>query len=66
MLIEEQVVCYPGAILCGCCLTEAGKKTLGFPVDASNAVNAAVRSLLPLALRHADLSDTYMMALKDP
>ncbi|KAF1818641.1 uncharacterized protein K489DRAFT_384557 [Dissoconium aciculare CBS 342.82] len=36
------VVCWPAALLCGCCATEAGKKTLGFPADSSGAISDAI------------------------
>ncbi|KAF2718784.1 hypothetical protein K431DRAFT_305795 [Polychaeton citri CBS 116435] len=36
------IICWPASIFCGCCCTEAGKKTLGYPADTSQAVSNAI------------------------
>ncbi|KAF6234239.1 hypothetical protein HO173_007659 [Letharia columbiana] len=36
------VICWPGALLCGCCLSDTGKRMLAAPVDSGGAVNNAV------------------------
>ncbi|KAF2138584.1 uncharacterized protein K452DRAFT_234248 [Aplosporella prunicola CBS 121167] len=36
------VVCWPASLLCGCCLTDAGKKMLAAPADTSGAVSNAI------------------------
>ncbi|KAF2862878.1 hypothetical protein K470DRAFT_255406 [Piedraia hortae CBS 480.64] len=42
LLVVMAIFCWPAALLCGCCATELGKKTLGLPSDVSNSLNNCI------------------------
>ncbi|PSK58604.1 hypothetical protein C1H76_6882 [Elsinoe australis] len=36
------IFCWPASILCGCCITDTGKKMLAAPADTSAAVSNCI------------------------
>ncbi|KAL1590297.1 hypothetical protein WHR41_01231 [Cladosporium halotolerans] len=36
------IICWPAAIFCGCCVSEAGKKMLAYPADTSGRISNAI------------------------